>query len=118
MDLNRIIQALKGTIDPKLRVAAETELNQVSGGLRPLSLSSPSLDRDPAGQPEHLLAVRSPPGALAQPSGTAQRRQKAFASVLWVSFLSFVRLRGDVVGKFTRAEPAFLRTRPFQVLLL
>lgn len=30
MDLNRIIQALKGTIDPKLRIAAETELNQVS----------------------------------------------------------------------------------------
>lgn len=28
MDLNRIIQALKGTIDPKLRIAAETELNQ------------------------------------------------------------------------------------------
>lgn len=33
MDLNRIIQALKGTIDPKLRIAAETELNQVSKGL-------------------------------------------------------------------------------------
>ncbi|XP_004700059.1 importin-8 [Echinops telfairi] len=28
MDLNRIIQALKGTIDPKLRIAAEKELNQ------------------------------------------------------------------------------------------
>ncbi|CAH2276329.1 importin-8 isoform X1 [Pelobates cultripes] len=28
MDPNRIIQALKGTIDPKMRVAAETELNQ------------------------------------------------------------------------------------------
>ncbi|KAK2488729.1 hypothetical protein MC885_014285 [Smutsia gigantea] len=28
MDLNRIIQALKGTIDPKLRIAAESELNQ------------------------------------------------------------------------------------------
>ncbi|RMC02997.1 hypothetical protein DUI87_20190 [Hirundo rustica rustica] len=28
MDPNRIIQALKGTIDPKLRVAAENELNQ------------------------------------------------------------------------------------------
>uniref|UniRef100_A0A8P0PSE6 Importin 8 n=2 Tax=Canis lupus familiaris TaxID=9615 RepID=A0A8P0PSE6_CANLF len=28
MDLNRIIQALKGTIDPKLRIAAENELNQ------------------------------------------------------------------------------------------
>lgn len=38
MDLNRIIQALKGTIDPKLRIAAETELNQVSEGL-PLFLS-------------------------------------------------------------------------------
>lgn len=31
MDPNRIIQALKGTIDPKLRVAAENELNQVRG---------------------------------------------------------------------------------------
>uniref|UniRef100_A0A7N5JBX9 Importin N-terminal domain-containing protein n=1 Tax=Ailuropoda melanoleuca TaxID=9646 RepID=A0A7N5JBX9_AILME len=30
MDLNRIIQALKGTIDPKLRIAAENELNQFS----------------------------------------------------------------------------------------
>lgn len=29
MDPNRIIQALKGTIDPNLRIAAETELNQV-----------------------------------------------------------------------------------------
>uniref|UniRef100_UPI00398F7D15 importin-8 isoform X3 n=1 Tax=Pristiophorus japonicus TaxID=55135 RepID=UPI00398F7D15 len=28
MDPNRIIQALKGTIDPNLRIAAETELNQ------------------------------------------------------------------------------------------
>ncbi|XP_020831460.1 importin-8 isoform X1 [Phascolarctos cinereus] len=28
MDPNRIIQALKGTIDPKLRIAAENELNQ------------------------------------------------------------------------------------------
>ncbi|KAK0148045.1 Importin-8 [Merluccius polli] len=28
MDPNRIIQALKGTIDPSLRIAAETELNQ------------------------------------------------------------------------------------------
>lgn len=32
MDLNRIIQALKGTIDPKLRIAAENELNQVREG--------------------------------------------------------------------------------------
>lgn len=32
MDLNRIIQALKGTIDPKLRIAAENELNQVRRG--------------------------------------------------------------------------------------
>uniref|UniRef100_A0A8C9G031 Uncharacterized protein n=1 Tax=Pavo cristatus TaxID=9049 RepID=A0A8C9G031_PAVCR len=31
MDPNRIIQALKGTIDPKLRIAAENELNQVRG---------------------------------------------------------------------------------------
>lgn len=30
MDPNRIIQALKGTIDPNLRVAGENELNQVS----------------------------------------------------------------------------------------
>lgn len=30
MDPNRIIQALKGTIDPNLRLAAENELNQVS----------------------------------------------------------------------------------------
>lgn len=29
MDPNRIIQALKGTIDPKMRIAAENELNQV-----------------------------------------------------------------------------------------
>uniref|UniRef100_A0A3B3V5C0 Importin N-terminal domain-containing protein n=1 Tax=Poecilia latipinna TaxID=48699 RepID=A0A3B3V5C0_9TELE len=28
MDPNRIIQALKGTIDPNLRLAAENELNQ------------------------------------------------------------------------------------------
>ncbi|XP_055963797.1 importin-8 [Sorex fumeus] len=28
MDLNRIVQALRGTIDPKLRLAAESELNQ------------------------------------------------------------------------------------------
>eukprot|EP00064_Thunnus_orientalis_P019811 superscaffoldBa00005133_g19941 len=28
MDPNRIIQALKGTIDPNLRIAAENELNQ------------------------------------------------------------------------------------------
>lgn len=68
MDLNRIIQALKGTIDPKLRIAAETELNQVSEGL-PLFLFSllfslsPSLlqpqpeTRTPAEQLEHLLAI-------------------------------------------------------------
>lgn len=30
MDPNRIIQALKGTIDPNLRLTAENELNQVS----------------------------------------------------------------------------------------
>ncbi|CAF91761.1 unnamed protein product, partial [Tetraodon nigroviridis] len=29
MDPNRIIQALKGTIDPSMRIAAENELNQV-----------------------------------------------------------------------------------------
>lgn len=29
MDPNRIIQALKGTIDPNMRIAAENELNQV-----------------------------------------------------------------------------------------
>lgn len=29
MDPNRIIQALRGTIDPNLRRAAEDELNQV-----------------------------------------------------------------------------------------
>lgn len=29
MDPNRIIQALRGTIDPNLRIAAENELNQV-----------------------------------------------------------------------------------------
>lgn len=34
MDPNRIIQALKGTIDPKLRLAAENELNQVREGGR------------------------------------------------------------------------------------
>uniref|UniRef100_A0A3B4A067 Importin N-terminal domain-containing protein n=1 Tax=Periophthalmus magnuspinnatus TaxID=409849 RepID=A0A3B4A067_9GOBI len=28
MDPNRIVQALKGTIDPSLRLAAENELNQ------------------------------------------------------------------------------------------
>ncbi|MGH0124111.1 UNVERIFIED_CONTAM: hypothetical protein FKN15_016124 [Acipenser sinensis] len=28
MDLNRIIQALKGTVDPNLRIAAENDLNQ------------------------------------------------------------------------------------------
>lgn len=35
MDPNRIIQALKGTIDPNLRIAAENELNQV-GDLKKL----------------------------------------------------------------------------------
>lgn len=29
-----------------------------------------------------------------------------------------MRLRGDAVGKFTKAKLACLRTRPFQVLLL
>lgn len=29
MDPNRIIQALKGTIDPNMRIVAENELNQV-----------------------------------------------------------------------------------------
>lgn len=29
MDPNRIVQALRGTIDPKMRLAAENELNQV-----------------------------------------------------------------------------------------
>lgn len=37
MDPNRIIQALKGTIDPNLRIAAENELNQV-GELKYLSV--------------------------------------------------------------------------------
>ncbi|KAH0514418.1 Importin-8 [Microtus ochrogaster] len=46
MDLNRIIQALKGTIDPKLRIAAETELNQPE-------------TRTPAELLEHLLGIRS-----------------------------------------------------------
>lgn len=32
MDPNRIVQALKGTIDPGLRIAAEHELNQVRVG--------------------------------------------------------------------------------------
>lgn len=42
MDLNRIIQALKGTIDPKLRIAAENELNQVRSGPSAASPGSPS----------------------------------------------------------------------------
>jgi len=37
MDPNRIIQALKGTIDPNQRIAAESELNQVR---RRLSLAA------------------------------------------------------------------------------
>uniref|UniRef100_A0A8C7GFG5 Importin 8 n=1 Tax=Oncorhynchus kisutch TaxID=8019 RepID=A0A8C7GFG5_ONCKI len=37
MDPNRIIQALKGTIDPNLRIAAENELNQNCVGLASLS---------------------------------------------------------------------------------
>lgn len=40
MDPNRIIQALKGTIDPKLRLAAENELNQVSDPSGEVSLGN------------------------------------------------------------------------------
>lgn len=36
MDPNRIIQALKGTIDPNLRIAAENELKQVTITLKQL----------------------------------------------------------------------------------
>jgi len=45
MDPNRIIQALKGTIDPNLRLAAENELNQVSEPSREVSLGSRSTKR-------------------------------------------------------------------------
>lgn len=92
MDLNRIIQALKGTIDPKLRIAAETELNQVSSGPAfsssspfPASRLPPQPEtRTPAELPEHLLGIRSFLGALVQPTWTAQRSCEALASVLWV----------------------------------
>lgn len=40
MDPNRIIQALKGTIDPNLRLAAENELNQVSDPSGEVSLGN------------------------------------------------------------------------------
>uniref|UniRef100_A0A3B3SL01 Importin 8 n=1 Tax=Paramormyrops kingsleyae TaxID=1676925 RepID=A0A3B3SL01_9TELE len=43
MDPNRIIQALKGTIDPNLRIAAENELNQVARSIN--VLVAPSSDK-------------------------------------------------------------------------
>lgn len=99
MDLNRIIQALKGTIDPKLRIPAETELNQVSEGLllflfSPLFFSLPSLSPPtPARDQDPCEATGAPVGslsflrALAQTSWTAQRSYETFARGLWVCFL-------------------------------
>ncbi|KAK1341285.1 hypothetical protein QTO34_017689 [Cnephaeus nilssonii] len=71
MDLNRIIQALKGTIDPKLRIAAENELNQVRPGPRrppiPTPRRRPSPHR-PAPAPAPRRRVRAaPPGPPEQP---------------------------------------------------
>lgn len=59
MDPNRIIQALKGTIDPKLRIAAENELNQVRGA------DGPGRDPPaacPAPAPPRLASPRPPRG--------------------------------------------------------
>jgi hypothetical protein len=98
MDLNRIIQALKGTIDPKLRIAAENELNQVrsrpaaAAALPPwrgVSSLLPSLHSSGLGTPRlrsagsseprptvraptapaHLLAASASPGPVSSPPG-------------------------------------------------
>lgn len=99
MDLNRIIQALKGTIDPKLRIAAETELNQVSKGLPLSSFSysspfSPSLlqpqpeTRTPEEQLEHLLAICSFLVHLFSPLGQHKEAMKPLL-VVFGCFFSF-----------------------------
>lgn len=123
MDLNRIIQALKGTIDPKLRIAAETELNQVSSGpplLASLSPSRhPSLRFGPLWSSWSTCWPSSPFSVhLSSPLGQHKGATKPLPVFCGCDFFSVARLREDAVGKFTKAELAFLRTRPFQVLLL
>lgn len=107
MDLNRIIQALKGTIDPKLRIAAETELNQVSSGPAfsssspfPASVLPPQPEtRTPAELLEHLLGTRSFLGALVQPTWTAQRSYEALTMFFGCDFFSLARLTRGRGGK-------------------
>lgn len=81
MDLNRIIQALKGTIDPKLRIAAENELNQVRSGPSAASPGSPSSaplistptrapTRDPGPRISTRLSAGSVPAPAAGSGGT------------------------------------------------
>lgn len=67
MDLNRIIQALKGTIDPKLRIAAENELNQVSRG----ACGDP---RAAQGTARGWAAARAPVGHRRAPLSWGTRR--------------------------------------------
>lgn len=110
MDLNRIIQALKGTIDPKLRIAAETELNQVSEGLllflfSPSSPFPPSLlqpqpeTRTPAKQLEHLLALYPFFVHLLRPLGQHKGAMKPLLEVFGCVFFSFNALTWRRGGK-------------------
>lgn len=72
MDPNRIIQALKGTIDPKLRIAAENELNQVRRGEQ---RAAPAGSRRPPALPRPRPAAPHLPPAAARHGGTRPRWQ-------------------------------------------
>lgn len=76
MDPNRIIQALKGTIDPKLRLAAENELNQVGPPPGPAGghfQAQPPPPQTLAGEEAQIVPLRrtrlflSPPPLAAPP---------------------------------------------------
>lgn len=95
MDLNRIIQALKGTIDPKLRIAAENELNQVSRG----ACGDPRAARGRRGagrRPAHLLGTgaRRCPGGLGGAAGSS-------------GLSKGLRAKASVLGSWRRPGPAF-----------
>lgn len=84
MDPNRIIQALRGTIDPNLRIAAENELDQVSGNsaapqLRPRPRLRPG--RRPVwgrlDPPAGAGGVAAAPPSAPVPAGSAPQRGAA-----------------------------------------
>lgn len=95
MDLNRIIQALKGTIDPKLRIAAENELNQVRS--RP---AAPSASGCP-GCPSSAPLIATPTGARSRALLSAPAAPRPRLAALPGSFLNSPRTCWPPLHLFT-----------------